>query len=1045
LECILFESGDEALLVLAARQYLILHRTSSDRESAGRADSPMQCETAGEDDSATDSANLLSQLRGSVGSRIESNCGPDGNWKVYTLIAADCEDGCILVSDDGVVVPRVNAAQIRVPRKTPLASPTRPTSSRDEDSQIPVWARGDRASALNRAFPFLAGRSRPDRSRDPESSQSSQGRSVLRRTWSAAALFDAMKPVNLKVEEDSKASAASAKESASDDDAILLKTQIGKMEIDFICDPTMVESPPRLSVKFSLHDKLPGLGFSGAESDTTLVCALKQLHQIHDKGSEWRPGRSTQIFFSVATDHKMTMSLDVERVSYAAQKQLPTVEAVVLPDAHENRSRKLSSRSLTNEYEDSPPILCDGLDDISVQCMEVIGLLSEYALDKPIQVERDVTSESLFANASLSKKLTEQLEDSTIVVGQALPEWCTLAPAFAPRVFSYEARRMLLERHAFGVSRSMLKLQDSKVNVGRLRQRMASLRARAVELVGEAFSGGAEDPTALQLQADELYGMEEALAARVRAAFRAVKWQEYVIQVAKAVIRRENLLSDADSAMEHYATDASIRRRRLEVRFQGESGFDAASGTEAGVTRGFYADIAECLLSSELVAGVYCASDCSSHVPGVASLKAAPMDIDGIQQESLKLPLWIPDMDSSNQVVIPTPRADVLSSPGVFPRALPRWHPQMPEILQKFRFMGRLFAAAMRDGFMFPLPLSSSFLKLVQRGSDFKASSDTKAAASPIVDAAVLTSVDLPRPGFLGGEVYAAESYICKALDSIDATKPPLPAIELERRYKEVACDRKFTRIALGKSFDYSFEDYFQDRTFVDPLDPTQGEEAAPLCPNGSRKHVTIYNVREWVALAKMFILHDGVIAQALAFRQGVEDFFQADFLRLFTPDELQRDVCGVGDSVDSWDEGAVRQLLQLNGGNGTAEALVALGALGGDGGAALSRRFGLSSPTIGFLVKALVEATPTQRRQFLSFVTSVPIVTPGRIEVVPIVSPSGDFLPMRDPSCLPRANTCARKLYLPKFEDYESFSQVLWAVVREESKFKGFYEWRGS
>ena len=42
----------------------------------------------------------------------------------------------------------------------------------------------------------------------------------------------------------------------------------------------------------------------------------------------------------------------------------------------------------------------------------------------------------------------------------------------------------------------------------------------------------------------------------------------------------------------------------------------------------------------------------------------------------------------------------------------------MPEILSKFRFMGRLFAAAMRDGFMFPLPLSSAFLKLVQHGAD---------------------------------------------------------------------------------------------------------------------------------------------------------------------------------------------------------------------------------------------------------------------------------------------------------------------------------------
>lgn len=137
--------------------------------------------------------------------------------------------------------------------------------------------------------------------------------------------------------------------------------------------------------------------------------------------------------------------------------------------------------------------------------------------------------------------------------------------------------------------------------------------------------------------------------------------------------------------------------------------------------------------------------------------------------------------------------------------------------------------------------------------------------------------------------------------------------------------------------------------------------------------------------------------------------------------------------------------LIFILGGKGAAEALVAVAAIGGEGGAALSRRFGPSSPTIGFLVKALLEGTPKQRRQFLSFVTSVPIVTPGRIEVVPILSPSGEFLPMQDPGCLPRANTCARRLYLPKFESFESFSTVLWAVVKAESSFKGFYEWRGS
>ena len=90
--------------------------------------------------------------------------------------------------------------------------------------------------------------------------------------------------------------------------------------------------------------------------------------------------------------------------------------------------------------------------------------------------------------------------------------------------FSYVSRKNLLDRAAFGVSRSTLRQQDAKVNISRLRQRMTTLRARAVELVGEAFSGGAEDPTALQLQADELYGMEE-----VRISFRYVLFRSKLL------------------------------------------------------------------------------------------------------------------------------------------------------------------------------------------------------------------------------------------------------------------------------------------------------------------------------------------------------------------------------------------------------------------------------------------------------------------------------------------------------------------------------------
>ena len=62
-----------------------------------------------------------------------------------------------------------------------------------------------------------------------------------------------------------------------------------------------------------------------------------------------------------------------------------------------------------------------------------------------------------------------------------------------------------------------------------------------------------------------------------------------------------------------------------------------------------------------------------------------------------------------------------------------------------------------------------------------------------------------------------------------------------------LATDKQFARVAFGKLYDCSFEEYFQDRTFVDPLDPTQGEDAVPLCPRGHAKPVTIYNIRDWI------------------------------------------------------------------------------------------------------------------------------------------------------------------------------------------------------
>ena len=150
---------------------------------------------------------------------------------------------------------------------------------------------------------------------------------------------------------------------------------------------------------------------------------------------------------------------------------------------------------------------------------------------------------------------------------------------------------------------------------------------------------------------------------------------------------------------------------------------------DAGVTRGFYADVAEALISSEHVSLLNCPVSC----PDAADMMQAKDQ--SMSNVECRLLFWFPDMDSSHQVVIPTPRASLNSTLGVYPRPLLPYDTLLPLVVERFRFMGRLFAAAMRDGLMFPLQLSSSFLKLVQLSSD---TSSVSAAAVPPFDGNVI-------------------------------------------------------------------------------------------------------------------------------------------------------------------------------------------------------------------------------------------------------------------------------------------------------------------
>lgn len=1084
-ELIAFEDIEERIFI-GCTDYIVLQRYTNAKRDEYKSIVLSVLKAAEVSESATKFFPAEALPRGTRVERLS---------KPYTIIGCsqanpdDSLDRNVLeydvVSDSGEVLRRIPQQQIKYALEQD-ALLSRARSLRDNV----VASVRDRSSRMI----ALRGLAADD---DPIDPSQLQGVSLLRRTWSALALLDELSPVDLD--------ACQSKDDL-DNDKPTIECDIGGYLIE-ILSGSIVEKAPQFHFLFGVDDSQPMVDLGSG--DITLVAAFEQLSEIQGTQCDSKAlklDRNVALYFRLDFVHSISgdshasspsrISSSKRLVKLAeAKKLLLNSDSEVMPESH----------GVVRSIQPSLPWTIQA-EALTLSCMQLINSIGRFVNESEFSFEvsecsdtgrshlLDIIDASL-ESRSLTEKLSKQLGQSLAVVGGALPSWCTELPSLAPRLFSYDSRRQLLERTAFGVSRAAMRLQEAKVNVAPLRQRMAALRGRAVELVGEAFSGGAEDPTALQLQADELYGMEEALGARMHAAFRAQRWFERSLQCAKAAIRRDKLVIDAATVMERYASESMVKKRRLEIRFQGESGFDAASGDEAGVTRGFYADVAEALLSCHHVSSSTCIALCSGWSSMMTQSDWMASTHADISREPPKLPLWIPDLDTSGKQVIPTPRANPHSTPGVYPRPLAHDDPKMKAVKQQFRFIGRVFACAIREGFMFPLPLSCSFLSLVQNfppssteslrlpytetiiekpvrslsgreacsaipddASDecsceentpttgTRLSSDVGGAANrrrlvrgPIE---TLTSHDLPRPGFLGGDVFAIEHHICKELDRIDAMD--IREDETEKLYLQVAANRKFAQNAFGKAYECSFEEYVDGKTFVDPLDASQGLQATPLCVNGHERDVTIFNVREWVRLAKQFILRDGVIEQAKAFREGINDFFPAEYLQLFTALELQCDVCGGSDRVDQWTEEDIKNLFKMDGAKGATEALVAVAAIGGEGGATLSRRFSSSSPTIGYLIKTLLKSTPTQRRQFLNFVTSVPISTPGEIEVVPIVSPSGEFLPIRD-NCLPRANTCARRLYLPKFESYESFSSVLWAVIREESRFKGFYEWRGS
>jgi E3 ubiquitin-protein ligase TRIP12 len=210
------------------------------------------------------------------------------------------------------------------------------------------------------------------------------------------------------------------------------------------------------------------------------------------------------------------------------------------------------------------------------------------------------------------------------------------------------------------------------------------------------------------------------------------------------------------------------------------------------------------------------------------------------------------------------------------------------------------------------------------------------------------------------------------------------------------------------------------------------GYPSIELEENGSNMHVTIDNVGSYLDKVLEFTLGGGVQQQIDAFKAGFTQVFPYSALKAFTPSEL---VMLFGRSEEDW---SIETLMD---------------AIKADHG------FNMDSKSVRNLLQTMSELTPSQRRDFLQFVTGSPkLPIGGKRPNTPPLHPTPDYsiavanpfagfkslTPMLTVVCrpseppftpddyLPSVMTCVNYLKLPDYSDLEKLRTRLITAIRE-------------
>jgi len=610
-------------------------------------------------------------------------------------------------------------------------------------------------------------------------------------------------------------------------------------------------------------------------------------------------------------------------------------------------------------------------------------------------------------NEILSELLREQLSDPLSIATRCFPVWCANLPSEFSFLFQTKVRQIHMRCTALGVSRAVAWLQDEVTGLKAKKRQLANL---TLELHGMFVRP--VDPMKVELLSQRSDKLEDEV--------KSIELEHCIGQLHQDLVKvdRSELLHDAELLMHKHMN----QRSELVVQFVNET------GAGEGVTIDFYASVASRLQLIEENKNIPMWICHNSPAIVVAALDGAETASSAYEEElhiscsrglfpQPLLPMGSVTGDAGSRVDSKMGlRVNTMAEgkdslelnstliEGTDPLQLARERNR--KVLRRFRFLGRLMAKALLDGWNVPIPLSPEFFMLLQQRQQYKSSplpistlsliegddnsfgivsrlhqvQHDKSKLSEILDELDLRFID-PSQHFRR-ESTDTEASACGAME------PPVKGAPVEEliEFAEAASSNGWTQSMLETTLSEAGHSKLlrwkaikasqNIRTKIMLAKQDREDHMVPaveLCVGGGDIRVTTENVGEYLALVLEWWLNRGVELQADSFADGLRDVLGIQgrdaLLRNFSHSELRRMLCGK-EEIQWKDEDPLLGFIVPMGG------------------------YTASSPPVVMLVEALKEMTMRERSQFLSFSTSLPRVPLSGLPQIKVFPPVIDSIP---------------------------------------------------